>query len=59
MNRYQILEVIETLAKSQGFYGRLLESINDATEEQREAFFTELEEQGFVDAVDLVMYLEG
>ena len=36
MNRDEIREVFESLACSQGFYGRLLRQIDEADEEARE-----------------------
>lgn len=59
MNREQILEAIQSLAKSQGFYGRLLQQINEAEEDVREGFLSELEFKNFKDTVDLVLYLEA
>ena len=59
MNREQILDVFRQLASSQGFYGRLLARINSADEDTRDEFLSNLEEQNFSDAVDLIMYLEG
>lgn len=52
MNREQIIDVLETLSRSQGRYGRLLDSI---TEEGIEF----LVDQEFTDAVDMIMFLEG
>lgn len=59
MNREQILDTFRDLAKSQGFYGRLLANIDLLDEETRDAFLSDLESQNFSDAVDLVMYIEG
>lgn len=59
MNKYQILNAIRDLAMSQGFYGRLLEQIEEASEEDREAYLDELEQQCFADVLDLVLYLES
>ena len=59
MKREEILNTFRQLAKGQGFYGRLLNSLEEADEESREAFLTELEEQDFKDPVDLVLYLEA
>lgn len=58
MKREEILETIRSLAKSQGFYGRLYETIADGSEEA-EDFLTLLEEKNFADAVDLVLYFES
>jgi len=54
MNKGQILETITMLAKSQGFYGRLLEHINDEP-----SYLDFLEKQNFVDVVDFVLYMES
>ena len=58
MNRNEIKSVIETLAKSQGFYGRVLASINELKEDKRETFWSEMEKQGFKNCVDVVMFFE-
>lgn len=52
MNKKEIFELIKDLAKSQGFYGRILENI---TEEDLQF----LEDKNFKDTVELVMFLEG
>ena len=59
MNREQILDAFRSLARSQGFYGRLLERIDSVDEETREAFLSDLESRNFGDVVDLVMWIEG
>lgn len=59
MNREQILDTFRSLARSQGFYGRLLEQIDSVDEETREAFLSDLESRNFRDVVDLVMWIEG
>ena len=59
MNREEILEVLKSLASSQGFYGRLLASLNNASEDEREEFLCNLESQNFADSLDLIMYIEG
>ena len=59
MNKFQILEAIQNLAMSQGFYGRLLEEIEEMSEEARDEYLDNLEQQCFVDVVDLVIYLES
>ena len=58
----QVVDVIEMLSYSQGFYGRLLEEIlyieeNDPL--KYEIFKTVIEEQGFQSPVDVVMFFEG
>ena len=59
MNREQILDAFRSLARSQGFYGRLLEQIDSVDEETREAFLSDLESRKFRNVVDLVMWIEG
>lgn len=59
MNREQILDAFRSLARSQGFYGRLLEQIDSVDEETRDAFLSDLESRNFRDVVDLVMWIEG
>ena len=56
MKANEILEAIKMLAKTQGFYGRLLNDIE--TSEERENILAELESQNFKDPVDLVMFFE-
>ena len=56
MKANEILETIKMLAKSQGFYGRLLNTIE--TSEERENILAELESENFRDPVDLVMFFE-
>jgi hypothetical protein len=53
MNEEQILSAVESLSHSQGFYGRVLEHLN----ENKEAL-SYLAKQNFGDVVDLVMFLE-
>lgn len=61
MDREQIMQVIRNLAKSQGFYGRLLHDIqelqkNDPKEADR--LLSVLEAQKFNDALDVILYFE-
>ena len=56
MKANEILEAIKMLAKSQGFYGSLLNSIE--TSEERENILAELESENFGDVVDMVMFFE-
>jgi hypothetical protein len=53
-----IKETIKSLAQSQGFYGRLLEGINELPEDKLSVFREEMEKQNFKDPVDIVMYFE-
>ena len=50
---------MQSLAMSQGFYGRLLGQIYSAPEDEQERFWENMEAQNFGDAVDVVMFLEG
>lgn len=59
MNRAEILELIKTLAKSQGFYGRLLNEINNMSDYEKMLFFDALETKHFSSDLDVIMYLEG
>lgn len=57
----QVIEVIEMLSHSQGFYGRLLKEVMYIEENDPEKFesFKELiEEQGFENPVDVVLFFE-
>lgn len=57
----QVIEVIEMLSYSQGFYGRLLEEILFMEENEPykfEKFKRIVEAQGFKDPVDVVMFFE-
>ncbi|HHX67174.1 MAG TPA: hypothetical protein GX708_03840 [Gallicola sp.] len=61
MTRNEILETFKQLAQGQGFYGRLLASLEELKEtdsKQYEETMQHLEEQNFKDSVDLVMYIE-
>ena len=51
MTKNEILQVFRDLAKSQGFYGRLLENITDEG-------LKYLEDQNFQDAIDLILFIE-
>jgi hypothetical protein len=53
MNKQEIYSTIKSLASSQGFYGRILDQIDDHPE-----ILDILEAQNFTDIVDLIMYLE-
>lgn len=61
MNYKRIKYEIYTLAKSQGFYGRLYDAICEVEEQGGEAFEElkeKLEAQNFKDVVDMVLYFE-
>jgi hypothetical protein len=59
MNRYQIENLMQSLANSQGLYGRMLNEIYSAPEDEQERFWENMEAQNFRDALDVVLYLEG
>lgn len=59
LTRDDMIKTIEMLAGSQGFYGRLLNGLSEADKDDMEAFWQEAEGQGFTDAVDFIMWLEG
>jgi len=59
MKRKEIMEWIKKLAASQGYYGRLLQAINDMDNNDKNALFEHLEAQNFAGPVELVMYIEG
>ena len=62
MKREKIMENIEMLAMSQGFYGRLLSSLYELEEsnpDMYESIMSELEAQHFGSAVEMVMFFES
>ena len=58
MKREEILEVLENLAKSQGFYGILLENIKNLSADDYDTVMEVFEDQDFKDAVDIVLFFE-
>lgn len=52
MNKEEIIQVLQDLASSQGFYQRLLDNI---TEEDLD----NLASRNFKDVIDLIMFIEG
>lgn len=59
MNIEKAKEIMRELAKSQGFYGRLLRTIEEeATEEQIKALELEFEKNKVKDTMDLIFYFE-
>jgi hypothetical protein len=58
MNKEQILDAIKGLASCQGFYGRLYAILTDGSEASNRALEV-LEEQGFGDELDLILFLES
>lgn len=59
MNRYQIEDLMKSLAMSQGLYGRMLNEIYSAPEDEQERFWENMEAQNFGDALDVVLFLES
>ena len=61
MKMNEIINVIEMLSHSQGFYGRLLRSILELKQEN-ETGYNELkhylESQNFSDSLDVIMFFE-
>lgn len=60
-NVEQVIEVVQMLSHSQGFYGRLLEEIMYIKEYEPDKFETfkeVIEEQGFENPVDVVLFFE-
>jgi hypothetical protein len=58
LNKKQIKDTFESLAKSQGMYQRLLDGINELSEEDQKKFWDDLESRNFKDSVDVVLYME-
>ena len=60
MNRKEVMDVFESLAQSQGLYGRLVRNINEAEErgesEAVEDFFSQFDD--CKDAVDVILKYE-
>ena len=57
-----VIDIIDTLSHSQGFYGRLLRDIYELKKYEPEMFMIfvdEIESQKFTNALDVVMYFEG
>lgn len=57
----EIIDVIKELAKSQGFYGRILRSIEEIYEtdyDYWEEYMNYLEKQNFKNSLDVVMFFE-
>lgn len=61
MDREEILATIQTLATTQGFYGRLYGAfltVRENKPENYELIMEQLEAQNFENATDLVLYFE-
>ena len=59
MKREQIMNLIKSLAASQGLFGRLLNAIQELDEGAREALFEALENMNFTSDIDFILYVEG
>lgn len=59
MKMNQIMALIKTLARSQGFYGRLLNQIRKLDNESYDKLAGKWESMNFKDGVDFIIYLEG
>jgi len=57
LNKKIVRSWIENLAGSQGFYGRLLNNLDEG--DHWDTIVSELNERGVKDPVDMVMLLEG
>lgn len=58
MKRDEIMSLFRSLARSQGFYGRLVRNIESATPDEQEEFWQEMEAQNFTDVLDVILYIE-
>lgn len=54
----EIMDVIRSLAKGQGFYSRLLSHIESLPEDEHQLFVRHIEGKQFKDSVDLVLFFE-
>lgn len=52
------LEVVRELSSSQGFYGRLLQNMEDMTEDEKAELEQDLEHNKVKDRMDLIFYFE-
>ena len=58
MKAKDVINVIEELSYSQGFYGRLLRQIKGLNAEDFREFCRVMEEQNFRDSLDVVLFFE-
>lgn len=58
MTREEILDLIKSLARSQGFYGRLYRSRTSASKEDQQAMKEYLETKNFKTGLDFILALE-
>jgi hypothetical protein len=59
LDRNDIMSLFKSLARSQGFYGRLICAIEDADEGAREEFWQDLESKKFTDVIEVIIYIES
>ena len=55
----EVMLLIRNLSKSQGFYGRMLNAIEELDADGLEEFKTFIEEKNFKDSLEFVMFIEG
>ena len=55
----EVMLLIKNLAKSQGFYGRMLNAIKELDVDGLEEFKAFIEEKKFKDSLEFVMFIEG
>ena len=58
MKAKDVINVIEELSYSQGFYGRLLRDIKGLNAEDFREFCRVMEEQNFQDNLDVILFFE-
>ena len=58
MTAKDVINVIEELSQSQGFYGRLLRDIKSLNANDFREFCRVIEEQNFRDSLDVVLFFE-
>ena len=58
MKAKDVINVIEELSYSQGFYGRLLRDIKNLNANDFREFCRVMEEQNFRDSLDVVLFFE-
>ena len=58
MKREEILELVKSLARSQGFYGRLYRDWTSASKEDQQAIKEYLEAKNFKSGLDFILFIE-
>ena len=58
LDRNDIMSLFSSLARGQGFYGRLVRAINEANDEAREEFWQNLESKKFTNEMDVIIFIE-